>query len=61
MDFHIADTFTYSLARAGLPFKTLNDCVETTHSQVSVNLAKGLEFRAVSVMACDYKVIPPQL
>jgi superfamily I DNA/RNA helicase len=25
-----------------------------------MHLAKGLEFRAVAVMACDDKVIPPQ-
>ena len=52
-----------ALARAGLPFKVLDDGVETTHGQVSISsmhLAKGLEFRAVAVMACDDEVIPLQ-
>lgn len=52
-----------ALDRAGLPFKVLDDGVETTHGQVSISnmhLAKGLEFRAVAVMACDDEVIPLQ-
>ena len=52
-----------ALARAGLPFKVLDDGVETTHGQVSISsmhLAKGLEFRAVAVMACDDEIIPLQ-
>jgi mRNA-degrading endonuclease RelE of RelBE toxin-antitoxin system len=52
-----------ALALAGLPFKLLDDGVETTHGQVSIgsmHLAKGLEFRAVAVMACDDEVIPLQ-
>ncbi len=47
----------------GLPFKVLDDYVETTSGQISVStmhLAKGLEFRAVVVMACDDEVIPLQ-
>jgi superfamily I DNA/RNA helicase len=47
----------------GLPFKVLDDNVETTSGQVSVgtmHLAKGLEFRAVVVMGCDDEVIPLQ-
>lgn len=48
---------------AGLPYKALDDrtipvedrvCISTMH------LAKGLEFRAVAVMACDDEIIPSQ-
>lgn len=48
---------------AGLPFKVLDDNLETTGGYVSIStmhLAKGLEFRAVVVMACDDEVIPLQ-
>lgn len=48
---------------AGLPFKVLDEKVETTSGHVSIStmhLAKGLEFRAVAVMACDDEVIPLQ-
>jgi superfamily I DNA/RNA helicase/mRNA-degrading endonuclease RelE of RelBE toxin-antitoxin system len=48
---------------AGLPFKVLDERVETTGGHVSLStmhLAKGLEFRAVAVMACDDEVIPLQ-
>jgi len=48
---------------ADLPFKVLDEHVETTSGHVSVStmhLAKGLEFRAVAVMACDDEVIPLQ-
>jgi mRNA-degrading endonuclease RelE of RelBE toxin-antitoxin system len=48
---------------AGLPFRVLDDHVETTSGRVSMStmhLAKGLEFRAVVVMACDDEVIPLQ-
>ena len=47
----------------GLPFKILDDNVETISGYVSIStmhLAKGLEFRAVVVMACDDEVIPLQ-
>ncbi|MFN8625185.1 MAG: UvrD-helicase domain-containing protein [Candidatus Binatia bacterium] len=46
---------------AKLPFKVLDDNVETTSGYASLgtmHLAKGLEFRAVAVMACDDEVIP---
>lgn len=52
-----------AVARSGLPCKILNDNVETTSGWVSIStmhLAKGLEFRAVAVMACDDEVIPLQ-
>ena len=48
---------------AGLPFKVLDEHVETTSGYVSIStmhLAKGLEFRAVVVMACDDEIIPLQ-
>jgi superfamily I DNA/RNA helicase len=46
-----------------LPFKVLDEKIETTTGRVSIStmhLAKGLEFRAVIVMACDDEVIPLQ-
>ncbi|MEO6726041.1 MAG: 3'-5' exonuclease, partial [Blastocatellia bacterium] len=48
---------------AGLKFKILDENVETTSGFVSLStmhLAKGLEFRAVVVMACDDETIPSQ-
>ncbi len=48
---------------AGLTSVVLDDRVEATANAVSVSamhLAKGLEFRAVVVMACDDEVIPLQ-
>lgn len=48
---------------AAIPFKILDDRVETVHgkaSLASMHLAKGLEFRAVAVMACDDEIIPLQ-
>jgi len=52
-----------AVENAGLPFKVLDDNVEMISGYVSVStmhLAKGLEFRAVVVMACDDEVIPLQ-
>jgi len=49
--------------RVGMPFKMLDEHVETTSGQISIgtmHLAKGLEFRAVAVMACDDEIIPLQ-
>jgi len=48
---------------AGLSFKILDEHVETASGHVSIStmhLAKGLEFRAVVVMACDDEIIPLQ-
>ena len=48
---------------AGVPFKVLDEHVETTSGLASIStmyLAKGLEFRAVAVMACDDEIIPLQ-
>ena len=52
-----------AVENAGFPFRVLDDKVETTSGYVSIStmhLAKGLEFRAVCVMACDDEVIPLQ-
>jgi hypothetical protein len=52
-----------AVQESGLPFKVLDDHVETASGYVSIStmhLAKGLEFRAVAVMACDDEVIPLQ-
>ena len=52
-----------AVAKTGLPFKMLDEHVETTSGQISIgtmHLAKGLEFRAVVVMACDDEIIPLQ-
>jgi mRNA-degrading endonuclease RelE of RelBE toxin-antitoxin system len=49
--------------KAKIPYRILDDTVETTSGQVSIStmhLAKGLEFRAVCVMACDDEVVPLQ-
>lgn len=48
---------------AGIPYKILDEHVETLSGHVSIStmhLAKGLEFRAVVVMACDDEIIPLQ-
>jgi len=48
---------------AGIAFKILDENVETASGHVSIStmhLAKGLEFRAVVVMACDDEIIPLQ-
>ncbi|MFN7221980.1 MAG: UvrD-helicase domain-containing protein, partial [Burkholderiales bacterium] len=48
---------------AALPFRVLDDHVETASGFLSIStmhLAKGLEFRSVVVMACDDEVIPLQ-
>lgn len=52
-----------ALEKAGLEYKVLDQNVETTTGYASLctmHLAKGLEFRAVVVMACDDEVIPLQ-
>jgi superfamily I DNA/RNA helicase len=52
-----------AVRQAELPLKVLDEKVETTHGHVSIStmhLAKGLEFRAVVVMACDDEIIPLQ-
>ncbi len=49
--------------KTNFPFKALDEKVESMSGHVSIStmhLAKGLEFRAVAVMACDDEVIPLQ-
>ena len=48
---------------ARLPYKILDEHVETAIGHVALStmhLAKGLEFRAVVVMACDDEILPIQ-
>ncbi|MBO9664949.1 MAG: UvrD-helicase domain-containing protein [Dokdonella sp.] len=48
---------------SGQPFKRLDGSIDDETDRVSIgtmHLAKGLEFRAVAVMACDDDVIPSQ-
>lgn len=52
-----------AIVAAGLSHTTLSREMITTEGKVSVStmhLAKGLEFRAVVVMACDDEIIPSQ-
>jgi superfamily I DNA/RNA helicase len=52
-----------AVKEVGMAFKVLDEHVETTSGHVSIStmhLAKGLEFRAVVVMACDDEIIPLQ-
>jgi mRNA-degrading endonuclease RelE of RelBE toxin-antitoxin system len=52
-----------AVQEAHIAFKVLDEHVETTSGHVSIStmhLAKGLEFRAVVVMACDDEIIPLQ-
>ena len=52
-----------AVVHAGLDFKILDETVSTVSGHVSIctmHLAKGLEFRAVVVMACDDEVLPLQ-
>ena len=54
---------TAVVKRYGLPFAVLDETGKTAADCVTVStmhLAKGLEFRAVAVMACDAEVIPLQ-
>jgi superfamily I DNA/RNA helicase len=57
------DRARVAVEKSGLPFVVLDDKVETAEGYVSIatmHLAKGLEFRAVAVMACDDEIIPLQ-
>jgi superfamily I DNA/RNA helicase len=52
-----------AIEKAGLPFKMLDEHVETVSGRAAIgtmHLAKGLEFRTVVVMACDDEIIPLQ-
>jgi hypothetical protein len=51
-------------SEAGIPFVQLDDKIVTEPGKLAIgtmHLAKGLEFRAVAVMACDDEVVPSQL
>ena len=57
------DRARQAVSMAGMEAIELDDGVETRSGHVSIctmHLAKGLEFRAVAVMACDDEVIPLQ-
>ncbi len=52
-----------AVKEAGLRLKVLDEHIESVSGHVSVctmHLAKGLEFRAVVVMACDDEILPLQ-
>jgi hypothetical protein len=52
-----------AVQQSGIPFKILDESVETNSGYgciSTMHLAKGLEFRAVVVMACDDEIIPSQ-
>jgi mRNA-degrading endonuclease RelE of RelBE toxin-antitoxin system len=51
-----------AVEQAGLPFKMLDESGDAAAAVTisTMHLAKGLEFRAVVVMACDDEVIPSQ-
>jgi mRNA-degrading endonuclease RelE of RelBE toxin-antitoxin system len=49
--------------KSGVPFNVLDEHLEITNGRMvicTMHLAKGLEFRAVAVMACDDEIIPLQ-
>jgi len=52
-----------AVRQSGAKYKVLDEFVESSSGKISIStmhLAKGLEFRAVAVMACDDEVIPLQ-
>jgi hypothetical protein len=52
-----------TLKKIGIPTIELSDRSEVTPGKLSIgtmHLAKGLEFRAIAVMACDDEIIPSQ-
>ena len=52
-----------AIKQIGISFRILDESVEPTTGFVSIStmhLAKGLEFKAVSIMACEDEVIPLQ-
>ncbi len=52
-----------SVGKTGYPHRMLDESVEIATDYITVStmhLAKGLEFRAVAVMACDDEVVPLQ-
>ncbi len=52
-----------AVEHSGIPYAALDDEMEATGDRLAIgamHLAKGLEYRAVVVMACDSEVIPLQ-
>ena len=52
-----------ALKKADVPYKQLDSYIQLVHGSAALctmHLAKGLEFKAVVVMACDDEVIPSQ-
>jgi superfamily I DNA/RNA helicase len=57
------DRARQAVTKAGLTSKLLDERADTTGESViigTMHLAKGLEFRAIAVMACDFDVLPLQ-
>ena len=57
------DRAVQAVERSNIPYAVLDDDMELTEGRLSIgtmHLAKGLEYRAVVVMACDSEVIPLQ-
>jgi superfamily I DNA/RNA helicase/mRNA-degrading endonuclease RelE of RelBE toxin-antitoxin system len=57
------DRVRKAVKHAGLPLHLLDGSSQVAHEEISIatmHLAKGLEFRAVAVMACDDEIIPSQ-
>jgi mRNA-degrading endonuclease RelE of RelBE toxin-antitoxin system len=57
------DRAKFAVESAGVPYVVLDEKIETRHSHLAIttmHLAKGLEFRAVAVMACDEDILPLQ-
>jgi superfamily I DNA/RNA helicase len=55
---------TRAVSAAGVSAAVLDEAMRSTRGAVSVStmhLAKGLEFRAVAVMACDDEIVPSQM
>jgi mRNA-degrading endonuclease RelE of RelBE toxin-antitoxin system len=60
---HQVERAKEAVSKVGRPFKLLDENVEPSNDHVTIStmhLAKGLEFRAVVVMACDDEIIPLQ-
>ena len=57
------DRATAAAEKTGLPYTVLDSDMQTTAGHISIStmhLAKGLEFRAVAVIACDDEIVPLQ-
>ncbi len=57
------DRARMAVEKSGTPYKVLDETVKTVSGYISIctmHLAKGLEFKAVVVMACDDEIIPLQ-